>query len=161
MFRTAIIIWSPQCKAGREWEHYQSKDPNPIQKTHGGKKKIKQDFLIIPSLGAAALETQRRCFSKVILASKVTPNIARSADSFSTVPSRVNGVNRGWTVHDLGTIIVLVLLAFSFIPHKLHHTLTLLRSYFIGSEMATLSLGMTQQAPEWSRQHNHKAWFPL
>ena len=32
-----------------------------------------------------------RCISNVILASNVTPNITRSADSFSTVPSRVNG----------------------------------------------------------------------
>ena len=36
-----IIIWSPLCKAGREWELYQSKDPNPTQKKHGRKKKIK------------------------------------------------------------------------------------------------------------------------
>ena len=39
------------------------------------------------SLMCEALETERRCFSNVILASKVTPNITRSADSFSTVPS--------------------------------------------------------------------------
>ena len=32
-----IIIWSPLCKAGREWEHYQSKDPNPTQPTYGRK----------------------------------------------------------------------------------------------------------------------------
>ena len=37
-----ISIRSPLCKAGREWEHYQSKDPNPTQPTHGRKKKIKQ-----------------------------------------------------------------------------------------------------------------------
>ena len=34
-------------------------------------------------------------------------------------------------MHNLETIIVLVLLAFSFIPHKLHYTLTLFRSRFI------------------------------
>ena len=62
-----------------------------------------QDFLIIPSLGAAALETERRCFSKVILAPKVTPSITRSVDPCGTVPSRVNGDNRGWTVRDLET----------------------------------------------------------
>ena len=38
---------------------------------------------------------------------------------------------------DLETIIVLVLLAFSFIPHRLHYTLTLFRSRFIDSETAT------------------------
>ena len=32
-----------------------------------------QDFLMLPSLWAAALETERRCLSKVILASNVTP----------------------------------------------------------------------------------------
>ena len=85
---------------------------------------------MIPSLWATALETDRRCFSKVILASNVTPNITRSADSFNTVPSRVNGVNWGWTVRYLETIIVIVLLAFSFIPHRSHHTLTLFRSRF-------------------------------
>ena len=35
----------------------------------------------------------QRLFLLYILASNVTPNITRSADSFSTVPSRVNGVN--------------------------------------------------------------------
>ena len=62
-----------------------------------------QDFLMIPSLRAAVLETERRCFSNVIVATNVTPNITRSADSFSTVPSRVNGVNWGWKVCDLET----------------------------------------------------------
>ena len=100
-----------------------------------------QDFFMIPSLWAAALEIERRCFSKIILASKVTPNITRLADSFSTVPSRVNVINRGWIMRDLETIIVLVLLAFSFIPHKLHHTTTLFRSRFIDSETVSLSPG--------------------
>ena len=40
-------------------------------KIHPLKKNTCQDFLIIPSLCAAALETERRCFSNVILASKV------------------------------------------------------------------------------------------
>ena len=47
----------------------------------------RQDFLKIPSLSEAALETERRCFSKVNLESNVTPNISRSSDSFSAVPS--------------------------------------------------------------------------
>ena len=42
---------------------------------------------------------------------------------------------------DLETIIVLVLLAFSLIQHRLHHTLTLFISRFIDSETATLSPG--------------------
>ena len=53
----------------------------------------RQDFLKIPSLWEAALETERRCFSNVNLESNVTLNISRSSDSFSTVPSMVNG---GW-----------------------------------------------------------------
>ena len=37
----------------------------------------RRDFLKIPSLREVALETKRRCFSKVILESNVTPNISR------------------------------------------------------------------------------------
>ena len=74
-----------------------------------------QDFLMIPNLWAAAVETEWRCFSNVFSASKVTPNITRSADSFRTVPSSINGFHRGWTVRDLEIMIVLSLLTFSFI----------------------------------------------
>ena len=38
-----------------------------------------------------------------------------SSDSFSTVPPIVNGSDRGFTVHDLKTIIILVLLTFNFV----------------------------------------------
>ena len=51
----------------------------------------RQDFLNIPSLSEAAVETKRRCFSNDILESNVTPNITRSSDSFSTVLQIVNG----------------------------------------------------------------------
>ena len=68
-----------------------------------------QDFLKPPSLWEAALETKRRCFSKTILESNVTPNITRSSDSFSTVPPIVNGgdwgcINCAWpgNYHNLG-----------------------------------------------------------
>ena len=71
----------------------------------------RQDFLKIPSLWEAALETKRRCFSKVILESNVTRNITRSSDSFNTVPPIVNGGDCGCIARDLETIIVLVLLA--------------------------------------------------
>ena len=83
-----------------------------------------QDFLKIPSLWEAALETERRCFSKVILKSNVTPNITRSSDSISTVLPIVNGGNWGCILNDLETIIVLVI----FIPRRSHHSLTLPRS---------------------------------
>ena len=48
-------------------------------------------FLKIPNLWEAGLETERRCFSKVMLESNVTPNITRSSNPFSTVPPIVNG----------------------------------------------------------------------
>ena len=51
----------------------------------------RQDFLKIPSLWEAALETERRYFSNVILKSHVTTNIKRSSDSFSTGPPIVIG----------------------------------------------------------------------
>ena len=51
----------------------------------------RQDFLKIPSLCEAALQTEQRWSSKVIFESKVTPKITRSSDCFSTVPPIVNG----------------------------------------------------------------------
>ena len=48
----------------------------------------------IPSVWEAALETERRYFSKVILGSNVTPNITKSLDSFSTVLPIINGGDR-------------------------------------------------------------------
>ena len=80
--------------------------------------------------------------SEVILASNVTPNMTGWADSFGTVPSRVNVVNWGWTVRDLEIIIVFVLLAFSFIPYRSHHTLTLFRSRFIDFEVVQQLLSL-------------------
>ena len=76
----------------------------------------RQDFLKIQSLWEAALETERRCFSNVILKSNVTPNITRSSESSSTVPPIVNGCDSGCIVRDLETQIVLVLLSFNFVP---------------------------------------------
>ena len=73
-----------------------------------------QDFLIIPSLMSWSTGNRPKVLLKGHLSIKGYPNITRSADFFSTVPSRVNGVNRGWTVRDLETIIVLVLHSVSF-----------------------------------------------
>ena len=53
-----------------------------------------QDFLTISSLWAAALETERRCFSKVTLASKVTPNINRFL--FDTKTKRFTVGGKTW-----------------------------------------------------------------
>ena len=107
-----------------------------------------QDFLKIPSLGEAALETERRCFSKFIIESIVTPKITRLSDSFSTVLPIVNWGDWGCIVRDLETIIVLVLLTFNFIPQRSHHSLTLPRS---GTLLLQLwHLGMAQQPTKWS-----------
>ena len=112
---------------------------------------------MIPSLWTATLEIALTIgvSSKVILASKVTSNIRRSADSSSTVPSRINRVYWGWIV------IVLVLLAFNFIPHRSHHILTPFRSRFRDSVTATPLLGMALQLPKWSGQHNSRNCFTL
>ena len=72
---------------------------------------------------------------------KCTPNITRSSDSFSTVPPTVNGGDRGCIVRDLKTIVVLVLLAFNFIPHTSHYSLTLPRSGIRDSSTVTLTSG--------------------
>ena len=64
-----------------------------------------------------------KMLSNVLLESNVTPNIWKSSNSFSTVPSIVNMVtgNALSIVGDLGTIRVLVLLAFYFIPQRSTH----------------------------------------
>ena len=58
-------------------------------------------------------------------------------DSFSTVPSMVNGGDWGYIVRDLETVIVLVLPAFNFIPQRSHHAFTLTRSWFRDSATVT------------------------
>ena len=93
------------------------------------------------SLWEAAQETKRRCLWKVILEYNVTPNITRTSDSFSTVLPIVNGGDWECIVHDLETIIVLVLLAFNFIPQWSHHSLTLPRSWIRDTATATLMPG--------------------
>ena len=49
---------------------------------------------------------------------KFTANISWSSDSFSTVQPLVNGGDWGCIARDLETIIVLVLLAFNFVPKR-------------------------------------------
>ena len=118
----------------------------------------RQDFLKIPCLWEAALETERRCFSKVNLESNVTPNISRSTDSCSTVPSMVNGGGWGCIVRDLETIIVLVLLEFNSIPQRSpHHAFTLTRSRFMDSVTVTRTPGDGTKLSKWSCQHNQLA----
>ena len=120
----------------------------------------RQDFLKIPSFWRAALETERRCFSKVILESNVTPIITRSSDTFSIVPPIVDRGDWGCIVRDHETIIVLILLAFNFIPQTSHHSLTLPRSRSGTLLLQLWRLGMAQQPSKWSHQHNRSADFP-
>ena len=112
---------------------------NPTKASPKKRWNTRQDLLDIPSLCKAALETERRCFSKVIFESNVTPKITRSPDSFSTVPPIVNGDDWECIVLDLETIIILVLLGFNFIPQRSHHSLTLPRSRIRDSATATLT----------------------
>ena len=76
-FKMQIRSWTLHCWAILQDWH--GKAPNrskkewPIMKC--------EEFCIIQSLWAEALETEKSCFSKVILASNVTPNITREADS--------------------------------------------------------------------------------
>ena len=77
-----------------------------------------------------------------------------------TVQPIVNGGDCGCIVRDLETIIVLVLLAFNFIPQRSHHSLTLPRLRIRDSATATLMLGMAQQPSKWSHQHDRSTYFP-
>ena len=84
----------------------------------------RQDFLKIPSLWEAALETERRYFSKVIFESNITPNITRSSDSFSTVPPVVNGGDWGCRPRDYHSL-GLTSHSISSPMQRSHHSLTL------------------------------------
>ena len=56
--------------------------------------------------------------------------ISSLSDKISTVPPIINMGDWVCIVRDLKTILVLVLLAFNFIPQGSHHSLTLLRARF-------------------------------
>ena len=119
-----------------------------------------QNFMKIPSHWEASLEIERRYYSKVIFESNVTPNITRSSDSFSTVPPIVNAGDWGCIECDLETLIVLVLLAFNFIPQWSHHSLTLTRLRLRYSATVTLTPGDARQLSKWSHRHNGSACSP-
>ena len=57
----------------------------------------------------------------------------------------VNGGDWGCIVSELETVMVLVVLAFNFIPQRSHHSLTLPRSRIRDSATVTLTPGMAQQ----------------
>ena len=68
-------------------------------------------------------------------------NTIATINSFSTVSPIVNGGDWGCIVRYLKTIVVLVLLAFNFIPQRSHHSLTLPRSRIRDSATVTLTPG--------------------
>ena len=98
----------------------------------------RKEFFKILSLWEAAQETERRCFPTVFVESNATPRISRSSNSFSTV--LLNEGDWGYIVGDLETIVVSILVASNFVPHRSHHTLTLPKSRFMNSATATLTL---------------------
>ena len=114
----------------------------------------------MPSLWEAALETEWRCFSKAVLGLNVTPNISKSSDSISTVPPIVNGDDWECIVHDLETIMVLVLLTFNFIPWRLHQSLTLTRSRFRDSATVALTTRNGATPSKWSHLYKVSAYSP-
>ena len=95
----------------------------------------------------------------VLLESNVTPNMTRSTDSFSTVPTIVNGGDWDCLVSDLETIIVLVLFAFNFIYQRSHQSLTLPRPRIRDSATVTLTSGDGTTEIKVSHQHNHQLIF--
>ena len=104
---------------------------------------------------AAIVETERRCFTKVILKSKVVQNTSRQSDSFRTAPAWVNGSERSRYVLGLGTLIVIVLIAFK--SHNAQVTPTLMKSRFRNFETIASHQGMAKQKPKWSDLHNRIA----
>ena len=86
--------------------------------------------------------------------SNITPNITRPSDSFSTVPTIVDGGDWGCIVRDLETIIVLVLLANQ--KEDYHSLISIIKKkYFFG---AGLTIGqLTIRDPEWFEKMCHSA----
>ena len=108
------LFSSVRCKSAAEHhtaEQYSKTGRTKLQKHLRSSDRswnIFHDFLIIPI-------KSRNC-SSGNSKKKVKPNITRSSDFFTIVLSRVNSVY----VRDLETIIVIVILAFNFIPHRTH-----------------------------------------
>ena len=92
-----------------------------------------KDFLKIPSLWEAAGNQPKMLLNQL--------GIKCPSDSFITVLPIVNGGDWGCIVHDLETIIVLVLLSFYFITQSSHHSITSLWSWFSDSATVTLMSG--------------------
>ena len=95
----------PKTDRTKPWKHLPINDLS--WNTH-------QDFLKIPSLWEASLETQQRYFSKIILESNVTLNWTMSSDLFSTVLPIFDVGQWVCILHGLKTVIVFVFLTFIF-----------------------------------------------
>ena len=146
-FKACIGSRAPYCRT--VLQNGQDKIPTASQRSNLSWNTY-QDFLKIPSHWEAALGTEWRCFSKVILESNVTLNITTSSDSFSIIQPIVNADDWGCIVRNMDTIIVLVLLAFNFIRQMSHHSLTLTRSRPRDYATVSLTPGMVQQISKWS-----------
>ena len=154
-YKVWIGSWAPHC-----WAILQDRQDNS---------KRSQEWLIMKYLPGLSHDNKRRSCSygnrakvllKCHLSIKRHPQYNKVSRLFQDSFFQSQWGWLGWIVCDLVTILlVVVLLAFNFIPHKSHHILTLFRSRFRDSVRATLHLGMAQQLPKWSRQHICKACF--
>ena len=72
--------------------------------------------------------------------------------------SIVNAGDYGCIVPDMGTIIVLVLPAFNFIPQRSHHSLSMTRALLKDYATVTLTPGNAKQPSKWSHRHNPSAY---
>ena len=81
-------------------------------------------------------------------------SIYQGHQEYITVPPIVNLVDWGCIVHDLETIIVLILLAFNFIPQRSHHSLTLPKSRFRDCYCNSNALGWHNRTH--THTHTHK-----
>ena len=118
-----------------------------------------QDFLKIPSLWEAALETKQRCFSNVILESYVTPNITRSSDSFTTVLPIVNMGDWGCIVHDLKTYHSLGLTRIQFHSPKVTPLARTAKVMDLGFCYCNSNTRRWHNSHQIRHQHNWSAYF--
>ena len=84
---TIIIIWNRLCKAGREWEHYQSKDPN--LKTNPWKEEEDK----IGNKKERADHANRKALALLLKPASPTPSNTESLRSFQRHTERGTKVN--------------------------------------------------------------------
>ena len=110
--------------------HYPSDDPYPKKPTHISKK---EKEITVEDKKRKKGSGQKRSID-LALKTLQSNNIGHAVTKCMAGDWRCIG-------HDLDTIIVLVMLAFSFIPQRSHHSFTRLKSRFRDPATATLSSG--------------------